>query len=110
MATDFRRAPRVPYRRRKPERAGPRPGPGPGLTRRRTERSRATSGWLLDLQRRPGCLQTAEGHDGRDLPLLPHLVDLLLEVLEVLLGEVREAALLQEVLAHGLARPPLDDR
>src|SRR3989441_138571 len=37
-------------------------------------------------------------------------VGLLLEVLEVLLGEVREAALLQEVLAHGLALPPLDDR
>src|SRR5207245_8865284 len=91
------------------ERAGPPSGPGPGLTRRRTDRSRATSGWLLDPQRRPGCLQAAEGHDGRDLPLLPHLVDLLLEVLEVLLGEVREAALLQEVLAHGLALSPFDE-
>src|SRR5437762_12320413 len=66
-------------------------------------------GWLLDLQRRLRRLQAAEGHDRRDLPLLPHLVDLLLEVLEVLLGEVGEPALLQEVLAHGLARPPLDE-
>src|SRR5207247_7200988 len=84
-------------------------GPGPGLTRRRTDRSRATSGWLLDLQRRPGCLQAAEGHDGRDSPLLPQLVDLRLEGLEVRLGEVREAALLQEVLAHGLALSPFDE-
>src|SRR5881628_2191380 len=109
MAHSFRRAPRFSQLRRKTERAGPCPGPGPGVTRRPTDRSRATSGWLLDLQRRLGCLQTAEGHDGRDLPLLPHLVDLLLEVLEVLLGEVREAALLQEVLAHGLALPPFDE-
>src|SRR5712692_809353 len=83
------------------------PGPGPGSTRRRTERS---SGRLLDFERRLGRVQTAERHDGRNLPLLPHLVDLLLEVLQVLLDEVGEAALLQEVLAHGLARPPLDDR
>src|SRR5262249_43044200 len=44
-----------------------------------------------------------------DLPLGPHLVDLALEVLEVLLGEVGEPALLQEVLAHGLARPSLEE-
>src|SRR3989454_12094256 len=109
MAHSFRRARLQSWLRPKTERAGPRPGPGPGLTRRRTERSRATSGWLLDLQGRLGCLQTAEGHDGRDLPLLPHLVDLLLEVLQILLDEMGEAPLLEQVLAHGLARPPLDE-
>src|SRR5262249_62046881 len=44
-----------------------------------------------------------EGDHARDLPLVPHLVDLGLEVGEVFLGEVSEAALLQEVLAGRLA-------
>src|SRR5439155_25341290 len=39
-------APRFSRLRRKTERAGPCPGPGPGVTRRPTDRSRATSGWL----------------------------------------------------------------
>src|SRR3972149_11588306 len=48
----------------------------------------------------------SEGGHGGDLPG-PHLVHLGLEVRQVFLGEVGEAALLQEVLPHGLARPPL---
>src|SRR5713101_3709547 len=51
-----------------------------------------------------------ERNHARDLPLVPHVVDLGLEVLEVFLEEVGEAALLEEVLSHGLARPPFDDR
>src|SRR5262249_62259515 len=38
-------------------------------------------------------------------PLVPRLVDLRLEVVDVVVGEVREAALLVEVLAH---RPALE--
>src|SRR2546428_7469175 len=59
--------------------------------------------WLL-----PRCLCPERDHSG-DLPLVPHLVDLGLKVLEILLDEVREAPLLEQVLAHGLARPALDD-
>src|SRR5579875_748324 len=40
------------------------------------------------------------GHAG-DLPLLPHLVDHLLDVGDVLVDQVGEAALPHEVLAHG---------
>src|SRR5713101_8249491 len=50
-----------------------------------------------------------ERDDTRNLPLVPHLVHLGLEVLEVFLGEVGEAALLEQVLAHGLPRPTLHD-
>src|SRR6185295_14530199 len=55
-------------------------------------------------------VEPLERHDRRNLPLLPHLVDLGLEVPEVLLGEVREPSLLEQVLAHGLAGPAVDDR
>src|SRR4029453_6896609 len=44
-----------------------------------------------------------EGDDAGDEPLLPHLVDLLLEVGVVLVLEVGEAALLLQVLPNGLA-------
>jgi hypothetical protein len=44
-------------------------------------------------------------HAGDD-PLLPHLVDLGLEVVDVLVGEVREAALALEVLDDRLALLP----
>src|SRR3984893_10420847 len=50
-----------------------------------------------------------ERDDTRNLPLVPHLVHLGLEVLEILLGEVSEAALLEQVLAHGLARAAFHD-
>src|SRR2546427_4551598 len=42
--------------------------------------------------------------------LFRSVVDLGLEVGQVLLGEVGEAALLQEVLAHGLAGPAVHER
>src|SRR5918993_629274 len=44
-----------------------------------------------------------KGDDAGDEPLLPHLVDLLLEVGVVLVLEVGEAALLLQVLPYGLA-------
>src|SRR2546422_4376200 len=50
-----------------------------------------------------------ERDNTRDLPRVPHLVHLGLEVLEVFLGKVGEAALLEQVLAHGLPRPTLHD-
>src|SRR4029453_2173167 len=68
-----------------------------------------------------GCRRTASGRGGRGaalfskrgkppkLPLVPHVVDLGLEVLEVFLDEVGEPALLEKILAHGLARSPLGD-
>src|ERR1043165_97217 len=65
---------------------------------------------LLRGERCLRCVQPTEGHDARDLPLVPLLVDLRLEIGEILFGEVREPSLLEEVLPHGLARPPLDDR
>src|SRR4026207_405634 len=49
-----------------------------------------------------------EGDHTWDLPLGPHLVDFRLEVVDVLFDEVGEAPLLEQVLAHGLARPALD--
>src|SRR6266850_5205950 len=65
---------------------------------------------LLRRQRRLRRVQTPERYHRRNLPLLPHLVDLRLEVVEILLDEVREPPLLQEILAHRLAGAPLDDR
>src|SRR6266508_2022417 len=50
-----------------------------------------------------------EGNHAGDLPLGPHLVDLGLEIVDVLFDEVGEAPLLEQVLAHGLTRPALDD-
>src|SRR5438132_9247619 len=44
-----------------------------------------------------------------NLPVVPHLVHLGLEVLEVFLDGVGEAALLEQVLAHRLARAALHD-
>src|SRR5256885_14765660 len=83
-------------RRRKTARAGrgtaPRPGPR----------------WM-----NRGGLLAGRGLLERDntgnLPVVPHLVHLGLEVLEVFLDEVGEAALLEQVLAHGLARAALHD-
>src|SRR5206468_11574035 len=66
--------------------------------------------WLLRRQRRLRLVQTPERHHRRNLPFLPHLVHLCLEVVEILLDEVGEPPLLEEVLAHRLAWPPLDDR
>src|SRR6266849_6988344 len=51
----------------------------------------------------------AERDHAWDLPRVPHRVDLLLEVLKVLFREVGEAALLEQVLAHRLARATLHD-
>src|SRR5262245_65967385 len=65
---------------------------------------------LLCRQRRLRLVQTPEWHDGWDLPLVPHLVHLCLEVVEILLDEVGEPPLLQEVLADRLACTTLDDR
>src|SRR5262245_65832227 len=50
-----------------------------------------------------------EGDHSRDLPLVPHLVHLCLEVPEVLFREMCEASLLQQVFAHRLSRTALDD-
>src|SRR5881409_3164565 len=65
---------------------------------------------LLRRQRRLRRVEATERHHRRNLPLLPHLVDLRLEVIEVLLDEVGESPLLQEVLAHRLPGASLDDR
>src|SRR5262245_36300469 len=65
---------------------------------------------LLRRQRRSRRVQTAERHDGGNLPLVPLLVDFGLEVRQVLLREVREPALLQQILAHRLAGASFDDR
>src|SRR5215470_19640796 len=51
-----------------------------------------------------------ERDNARNFPFVPHLVDLLLEVREIFLGKVGEPALLEQVLAHGLARAPFGDR
>src|SRR5687768_111176 len=65
---------------------------------------------LLDAQGGPGGVEPLERHDPGDLPLVPRLVDLGLEVGQILLGEVREVPLLEQVLADRLAGPTLDDR
>src|SRR5215475_9002732 len=56
-----------------------------------------------------GPLLLPEGDDAGNLPLVPHLVHLRLEVLEVLLGEVGEAALLEQVFPYRFARPAFGD-
>src|SRR5438128_11432605 len=73
---------------------GARPRPGPRWMNR---------GGLL-ARRGP-----SERDDTGNLPLVPHLVHLGLEVLEILLGEVSKAALLEQVLSHGLARAAFHD-
>src|SRR5439155_16907920 len=60
-------------------------------------------GLLVDLQDRLVLRRDREGDHARNEPLGPHLVDLGLEVLHVLVGEVREPALPLEVLVDGLA-------
>src|SRR5437773_1154801 len=75
-----------------------------------TDRLITGPGRLLHVQRRLCGVQFAKRHDAGDLPLLPLLVHLRLEVRQVLLGEVGEAALLEQVFPHGLARAALDDR
>src|SRR5262249_39214608 len=87
-----------------------------GRTRRGARpRNASRTGWspiqsLFHVQRRLPGVQLAERHDTRNLPLLPLLVHLLLEISQVLLGEVSEAALLEQVFANRLARATLDDR
>src|SRR6266581_8935820 len=73
---------------------GARPRPGPRWMNR---------GGLL-ARRGP-----SERDDTGNLPLVPHLVHLGLEVLEILLGEVSKAALLEQVFSHGLARAAFHD-
>src|SRR5262249_19083300 len=91
------------------ERAGPRfREPGPALLRALRRSQKGIQ--LLRRQRRLRLVQTPERHHGRNLPLVPHLVHLRLEVIEVLLDEVGEPPLLQEVLADWLARTTLDER
>src|SRR5713226_3916960 len=87
---------KIPDPERKKGQAPPRRGmrPGPASPER----------WLLLHRKFP-----AERDHARDLPLLPHLVHPLLEVPEVLFREVGEAALLEQVLPHGLARLALND-
>src|SRR5258708_18911870 len=58
---------------------------------------------LVDLQDRLVLRRDRERDHARDEPLGPHLVDLVLEVLDVLVGEVREAALALQVLEDRLA-------
>src|SRR5262249_25675587 len=87
------------------------PGPlsgSPALLRARRRSQKGIQ--LLRRQRRLRLVQTPERHHGRNLPLVPHLVHLRLEVIEVLLDEVGEPPLLQEVLADWLARTTLDER
>src|SRR6266850_4694203 len=60
-------------------------------------------GLLVDLEDRQILRGNCERDHSRDEPLGPHLVDLRLEVLDVLVDEVREAALPLEVLVHRLA-------
>src|SRR5262245_14481468 len=92
------------------ERAGSRfRDPGPTLLRA-PRRSQRGSRRLLRRQRGARRVEATERHDGRNLPFLPHLVDLLLEVLQVLLDEVSEPPLLEEVFPDRLADPALDDR
>src|SRR4026209_1147671 len=50
-----------------------------------------------------------ERNNAGDLPLVPHRVHLGLEVFQIFLGEVGEAALLEQVLPHRLARAALHD-
>src|SRR3989441_3460738 len=116
-ATVIARIPTTPMRslmphslvvRRRSMRRGPDPimGPGPSpLEMGHVRRACA----LLGLERRLRRVEPAERNDRRDLPLLPHLVDLALEVREVFLGEVREAPLLQQVLSDGLALAAFHD-
>src|SRR2546425_6374184 len=64
--------------------------------------------WIIGtahrLRRRLVLLQfLPEGNDARDQPLLPHIIDLRLEVVDVVVGEVREAPLSQQVVSHRLA-------
>src|SRR2546423_4963932 len=58
---------------------------------------------LVDLQDRLVLRRDREGDHTRDQPFGPHLVDLGLEVLDVLVREVREPALALQVLEHRLA-------
>src|SRR2546428_5123748 len=59
--------------------------------------------FLVDLQDGLVLRRDGEGDDPRNEPLGPHLVDLGLEVLHVLVDEVGEAALALQVLVHRLA-------
>src|SRR2546430_1300455 len=59
--------------------------------------------FLVDLEDGLVLRLDREGNHARDQPFGPHLVDLGLEVLHVLVGEVREPALALEVLEHRLA-------
>src|SRR5437773_2987761 len=58
---------------------------------------------LVDLQDRLVLCRDREWDHAWDEPLGPHLVDLVLEVLHVLFGEVREAPLALQVFVDGLA-------
>src|SRR3954468_325316 len=44
-----------------------------------------------------------ERNDSWHYPLVPHLVDLALEIIDVIVGEVGEATLLEQVVANGEA-------
>src|SRR5213078_2820106 len=59
--------------------------------------------FLIDLEDRLVLGRDGEGDHARDEPLGPHLVDLVLEVLHVLLGEVREASLSLQIFVDRLA-------
>src|SRR2546421_5280961 len=65
-------------------------------------------GFLVDLEDRLVLRRDREWDHPRDEPLGPHLVDLVLEVLHILVGEVREAPLALQVLIDRFALlPPL---
>src|SRR2546427_6482558 len=64
--------------------------------------------WIIGtahrLRRRLVLLQLLpEGNDARDQPPLPHIIDLRLEVVDDVVGEVREAPLSEEVVSPRLA-------
>src|SRR5207249_5241583 len=65
---------------------------------------------LVDLEDRLVLRRDGEWDHARDEPVGPHLVDLRLEVLHVLVDEVREPALALEIFVHRLALlAPLGD-